>query len=143
MEKTWKPTVAGILILIAVLISIVWPIIYYYVESNGYGIVVVFFVYIPAVFIIGIPAIIGSILALRRSSWVVVLICSMAACILDFVSGIAVADILYRISPPYDWFDPPWYIILFRDNSPLIGILFLLVGAIATSLIFLSKEEFE
>ena len=131
MEKTWKPMAAGILILIAVLLSIVCPIIYLFGDFNGLAALGVFIIYIPAFIVIGIPVCIGGILALRRSSWVVVVICSILACILYLLSGFLAAEILYPISAPFDGF------------APLFGILFFLVGAIATALIFLSREEFE
>lgn len=146
MEKTWKPTAAGILILIAVFISIVIVFPAYVTAGSDMFAIARIGVFILAIvkIIIGIPVVLAGIYALRRDWWVYVLICSLGAWILYFISGFEVADIIYQmLPPPIDWLDPPWYIILFRDNSPLFGILFLLVGVIASAFILLSKEEFE
>ena len=146
MEKTWKPTAAGILILIAVFLSIVMIFPSYITAGSDMlaldrlGVIVIAIIKI----IIGIPVVMAGIYALRRERLVYVLICSLGAWILYFILGSEVAHIIYQmLPPPIDWLDPPSYIILFRDNAPLLGLLFLLVGVIASVFILLSMEEFD
>ena len=132
MEKTWKPTAAGILLIFPVLISIVVTYINELVNPvhlppPAPGSAVIYFF----IFVIGLPVVIGAILAFRRSSWGLLLICSIFAWILYFYAGLGTPGILSRTD---DWF---------RDNSYLFGILFSLVGPSTTALILFSKKEFK
>lgn len=78
MEKTWKPTTAGILGIIAGVVGVIFGIVLVALGATGGGILAIFG--LPALggmvagaaaipLILGIVAIIGSIYALQRRRW--------------------------------------------------------------------------
>jgi hypothetical protein len=89
MEKTWKPTTAGILGIIAGVVGVVFGIVLAVLGTTGGGLLVIFG--LPALggmvagaavipLILGIVAIVGSIYALMRRRWGLALagsICSL------------------------------------------------------------------
>jgi hypothetical protein len=82
MEKTWKPTVAGILALIAGALQVIFGIVIAAVGSLGWFFGMQWFSAIGAPLIIfGIIAIIGGIYALRRQIWGLALAGSICALI--------------------------------------------------------------
>jgi hypothetical protein len=82
MEKTWKPTVAGILAIIAGAIQVIVGIVIAAVGSIGWFFGVGWFSAFGApLIILGIIAIIGGIYALRRQIWGLALAGSICALI--------------------------------------------------------------
>jgi hypothetical protein len=80
MEKTWKPTTAGVLAIIAGALQVIFGLVIAAVGSIGWFVGILWFSAIGAPLIIfGIIAIVGGIYALRRRIWGLALAGSICA----------------------------------------------------------------
>ena len=80
MEKTWKPTTAGVLAIIAGSLQVICGLVIAAVGGIGWFFGILWFSAIGAPLIVfGIIAIVGGIYALRRRIWVLALVGSICA----------------------------------------------------------------
>jgi len=139
MERTWKPTVAGILCIIAGIIGVIPGIAFAASFIRGAGIFGA-----PSI-VLGIIAIVGGIYALRRRRWGLALAGSICALfgtagflVILFLLIVMFADMVPGLHPPriFDIILTPWYFMGCSVGSVILGI---------PAIIFVSlgKREFE
>ena len=151
-EKTWKPTVAGILCIIAGAIGVISGIaLAVFFASSGAG-------WFGAVTgapltILGIVAIVGGIYALRRRRWGLALagsICTLIGCVIFMIFGAIVFLGGYSDNPEVIPFDATgaeilaiilsdWVLMSFVVGSMILGVL----GMLAIIFVTKGKREFK
>jgi hypothetical protein len=139
MERTWKPTAAGILCIIAGTIGVIPGIAFTASFIRGAGMFGA-----PSI-VLGIIAIVGGIYALKRRSWGLALAGSICALfgtagflVILFLLIIMFADMVPGLQPPriFDIILTPEYFIDGSVGSVILGIL-------AIIFVILGKREFK
>jgi hypothetical protein len=149
MERTWKPTTAGILLIIAGAIGVTPAAVFFAFYGMGWlGAI------IGAPLIIGgIVAIVGGICALRRRVWGLALvgsICTLIGCVIFMIYGAIIFLGAYSDNPdviPFDATIPEtlavilsdWVLMSFVVGSVILGVL----GTLAIIFAVRGKREFK
>jgi len=152
MDRTWKPTAAGILCIIAgaigVIPGIALAVFFAFYGMGWFGAI------IGAPLIIwGIVAIVGGIYALRRRRWGLALagsICTLIGCVIFMIVGAIVFFGAYSDNPEVIPFDATsteilavilsdWVLMSFVVGSMILGVL----GILAITFVIRGKREFK
>jgi len=152
MERTWKPTTAGMLCIIAgaigVIPGIALAVFFAFYGMGWFGAI------IGAPLIIwGIVAIVGGIYALRRRRWGLALagsICTLIGCVIFMIVGAIVFFGAYSDNPEVIPFDATsteilavilsdWVLMSFVVGSMILGVL----GILAITFVIRGKREFK
>jgi hypothetical protein len=152
MERTWKPTAAGILCIIAGAIGVI-PGIALAVFFACYGVGWFGAISGAPLIIWGIVAIVGGIYALRRRRWGVALagsICTLIGCVIFIIFGAIVFLGGYSDNPEAlrfgaTWAETlavissDWVLMSFVVGSMILGVL----GILAFAFVIRGKHEFK
>jgi hypothetical protein len=133
MERTWKPTTAGILCIIAGIIGVVPGIVVAALVGSMFSIGLFFVIGAPSI-ILGVIAIVGGIYALRRRIWKLALagsICAFVVPVIVVTSGmIIIAAGLSEGSPLTipEILASIWYLIVGFGIPGILAIIFVIRG---------------
>ena len=131
MQRTWKPVAAGIIGLIAgIPVTIFYPIFLIWVLISGEDLNYAAFWVIPP---LGLPAILGGILALRRRVWWLSLFATILGICAGYLTFLALSAVLQSALRPSDGED---FILI----VPFIGAVLVSIAAV---LVGLSRGEFK